>query len=157
MRKEYTLLAPTLPLLLLFPLTLAFRKTFGLAYSFDALVAIAAGALASSAATLRGVTGPFELAAVVLAISSVGIAVVWSENKVKTDSERPALGIRDGIETIKKVRACAEKKAMSERKGRSEPVSPCSERTISVFRAGHFVDSLANSSFRAGHRAQLAR
>lgn len=56
-------------------------ETFGLAYTGDALVAIIAGKLASWAAGMRGVTGPFDLSIVFLAAGAVVAGLFWRENK----------------------------------------------------------------------------
>ena len=56
-------------------------ETFGLAYTGDALVAIIAGKLASWAASMRGVTGPFDLSIVFLAAGAVVAGLFWKENK----------------------------------------------------------------------------
>ena len=56
-------------------------ETFGLAYTGDALVAIVAGKLASWAASMRGVTGPFDLSIVFLAAGAVVAGLFWKENK----------------------------------------------------------------------------
>lgn len=56
-------------------------ETFGLAYTGDALVAIIAGKLASWAASVRGVTGPFDLSIVFLAAGAVVAGLFWKENK----------------------------------------------------------------------------
>jgi len=59
-------------------------ETFGLAYTGDALVAIIAGKLASWAAGMRGVTGPFDLSIVFLAAGAVVAGLFWRENKAVT-------------------------------------------------------------------------
>jgi len=56
-------------------------ETFGLAFTGDALVAIMAGKLASWAASVRGVTGPFDLSIVFLAAGAVVSGLFWKENK----------------------------------------------------------------------------
>ena len=56
-------------------------ETFGLAYTGDALVAIIASKLASWAASMRGVTGPFDLSIVFLAAGAVVSGLFWKENK----------------------------------------------------------------------------
>jgi len=56
-------------------------ETFGLAFTGDALVAILAGKLASWAASIRGLTGPFELGIVFLVASAVVSGLFWKENK----------------------------------------------------------------------------
>ena len=53
----------------------------GLACTGDALVATIAGKLASWAASMRGVTGPFDLSVVFLAAGAVVSGLFWKENK----------------------------------------------------------------------------
>ena len=55
-------------------------ETFGLAYAGDALVAIAAGQLASMAAARMGPTGPFTTSVAFLAVGSLLAALTWGEN-----------------------------------------------------------------------------
>ena len=55
-------------------------ETFGLAYAGDALVAIAAGQLASMTAAKAGPTGPFTASVLFLALGSLIASVSWGEN-----------------------------------------------------------------------------
>ena len=55
-------------------------ETFGLAYAGDALVAIAAGQLASLTAAKAGPTGPFTASVLFLALGSLIASVAWGEN-----------------------------------------------------------------------------
>ena len=82
-------------------------KTFGLAYAGDSLVAIAAGQLASLAATSRGETGPFELSALTSVAGMLLVTTLWKENKTAgggsgdvagSGSERS--GIREAVKTV---------------------------------------------------------
>ena len=59
----------------------ALGDTFGKAYAGDALVAIAAGQLASLAAGARGSSGPFELSVGFLAAGAVLAGLTWKENR----------------------------------------------------------------------------
>lgn len=79
-------------------------ETFGLAYAGDAVVAIAAGQLASIAAASRGPTGPFELSAGFLALGGLLTAFLWKENIAKGsgDAKNSKPSIKDAIEVIKK-------------------------------------------------------
>ena len=59
----------------------ALGDTFGKAYAGDALVAIAAGQLASLAAGARGSSGPFELSVGFLAAGAALAGLTWKENR----------------------------------------------------------------------------
>jgi MFS family permease len=75
-------------------------ETFGLAYAGDSLVAILAGQMATTAASQRGPTGPFELSTVFLALGGLLAAWSWKENKAQTiDNEKPT--IREAIQVIR--------------------------------------------------------
>ena len=85
-------------------------ETFGLAYAGDALVAIAAGQLASITAARVGPTGPFTASVGFLALGSVVAAMLWSENVASASasaaaaaagSEKAAGGGQDGKPTIR--------------------------------------------------------
>lgn len=68
-------------------LTSYLGETFGMAYTGDALVAIAAGKLASWAAAARGFTGPFDLASIFLAAGGLVAGLTWKENKALMKSD----------------------------------------------------------------------
>ena len=70
-------------------------ETFGMAYTGDALVAIAAGKLASWAAATRGFTGPFDLAMIFLAAGGLVAGLTWKENKALMKSD--INGVLEGI------------------------------------------------------------
>jgi len=59
-------------------------QTFGLAYFGDAIVAIAAGQLASAVASGRGPTAPFEISVVFLAAGALIALLSWRENTGRT-------------------------------------------------------------------------
>ena len=61
-------------------------ETFGLAYAGDALVAIAAGQLASMTAAKAGPTGPFTASVLFLAIGSLIASATWGENVAATST-----------------------------------------------------------------------
>lgn len=68
-------------------------ETFGLAYTGDAVVAIAAGKLASWAASVGGMTsGPFVLAAAFCAAGGLVAALAWRENRAAPASPAPPGG-----------------------------------------------------------------
>jgi len=63
-------------------------EIFGLAYTGDALVAIIAGKLASWAASIGGMTGPFDLATIFLAAGGLVAGVAWKENKASISGDK---------------------------------------------------------------------
>jgi MFS family permease len=78
------------------------EKTFTLAYSGDAIIAIAAGAIAATAEASLGVTGPFQLSAVTLGLAAVGVSLLWTENRGATtsSSSSPKSTIWAAVKTI---------------------------------------------------------
>mmetsp|Transcript_13911 Transcript_13911/g.20532 ORF Transcript_13911/g.20532 Transcript_13911/m.20532 type:complete len:530 (-) Transcript_13911:88-1677(-) len=72
-------------------------ETFGLAFTGDALVAIIAGKLASLAASVRGITGPFELGIVFLLAGATVSMLFWNENKADTSSTKNGNANKSGI------------------------------------------------------------
>ena len=61
-------------------------ETFGLAYAGDAIVAIAAGQLASMTAARAGPTGPFTASVLFLALGSLIASWTWGENVAASGS-----------------------------------------------------------------------
>jgi len=77
-------------------------EIFGKAYAGDSIVAICAGLLAGKMEAFRGVTGPFELSAGVLALAGVAVATIWGENTGgDADDNGEKLTIRDAIDVVK--------------------------------------------------------
>ena len=57
------------------------KETFGMAYAFDPLVAIAAGQIAGAAAGYAGPTGPFTIMPLFLIVGGLIVLLTWRENK----------------------------------------------------------------------------
>lgn len=57
------------------------KETFGMAYAFDPLVAIAAGQIAGAAAGYAGPTGPFTIMPFFLIAGGLIVLLTWRENK----------------------------------------------------------------------------
>ena len=57
------------------------KETFGMAYAFDPLVAIAAGQIAGAAAGYAGPTGPFTIMPLFLIAGGLIVLLTWRENK----------------------------------------------------------------------------
>jgi len=80
-------------------------ETFGLAYSGDSLVAIAAGQMAAwAASTSAGPTGPFLLSTIFLALGGLLTSVLWKENKAETvnAASDSSPSIRDAVKVVAK-------------------------------------------------------
>jgi MFS family permease len=80
-------------------------ETFGLAYSLDSMVAIAAGQLAQWAAASRGPTGPFTYSPWFLVLGAIGVLFSWTENAPMTASQeetntRSSTSIQDTLRII---------------------------------------------------------
>ena len=72
-------------------------KTFGAAYGGDALVAIAAGQMASLAAYFRGPTGPFELSVAFLILGFITASFRWTENVAPKAERTSSSGIGEAF------------------------------------------------------------
>lgn len=57
------------------------QQTFGMAYAYDPVCAIAAGQLAGFAASYLGPTGPFQMSPIFLAMGALLAALFWEENR----------------------------------------------------------------------------
>jgi MFS transporter, MFS domain-containing protein family, molybdate-anion transporter len=77
-------------------------QTFGYAYAGDSIVAILAGQLATSAASRRGPTGPFELSTLLLAAGGILAASLWKENRAENaDGEDSKPSIAEAIQYVR--------------------------------------------------------
>lgn len=90
-------------------------ETFGLAYAGDALVAIAAGQLASLTAAKVGPTGPFTASVGFLALGSVMAAMLWGENVAPASAAAAAATSGTGKDAKPTIRQALELMAADKR------------------------------------------
>ena len=76
-------------------------ETFGMAYAYDPVVAMAAGQLAGWSAQQRGPTGPFQLSPLFLILGALVVAIFWKENRASRTTTDAEQSIQDAIRVIR--------------------------------------------------------